>query len=166
MRSCKPRQARKGATVPRSPYVPRDHLSPSPSPGAGRRGPARPRTSPEGSPPLVYEALARKYRPRTFEELVGQQPIVRTLTNAIEAGRVHHAYVFSGVRGVGKTTVARIFAKALNCEKGPTPVPCLACPPCTAIAAGQGMDAIEMDAASRTGVDDVRDLIDTTRYAP
>src|SRR3989442_15006770 len=111
---------------------------------------------------VAYEALARKYRPRTFDELVGQKPIVRTLTNAIRAGRIHHAYVFSGVRGVGKTTVARIFAKALNCEKGPTPAPCLVCSPCVEITSGQSLDVIEMDAASRTGVDDVRDLIDTT----
>ena len=114
----------------------------------------------------AYEALARKYRPRTFDELIGQKPIVRTLVNTIKTGRIHHAYVFSGVRGVGKTTVARIFAKALNCEKGPTPTPCLVCSPCLEIAAGQDLDVIEMDAASRTGVDDVRDLIDTTRYAP
>jgi DNA polymerase-3 subunit gamma/tau len=115
---------------------------------------------------VSYEALARKYRPRTFEEVVGQEPIVRTLTNAIREKRIHHAYVFSGVRGVGKTTVARIFAKALNCEKGPTPTPCLVCDPCVEIAAGRDLDVTEMDAASRTGVDDVRDLIDTTRYAP
>jgi DNA polymerase-3 subunit gamma/tau len=115
---------------------------------------------------VAYEALARKYRPRTFEEVVGQEPIVRTLTNAIREKRIHHAYVFSGMRGVGKTTVARIFAKALNCEKGPTSTPCLVCDPCVEIAAGRDLDVIEMDAASRTGVDDVRDLIDTTRYAP
>ena len=115
---------------------------------------------------MTYEALARKYRPKTFEEVVGQDPIVRTLTNAIRERRIHHAHVFSGVRGVGKTTVARLFAKALNCEKGPTPTPCLVCDPCREIAAGRDLDVIEMDAASRTGVDDVRDLIDTTRYAP
>jgi len=115
---------------------------------------------------LAYEALARKYRPRTFEEVVGQEPIVKTLANALREKRIHHAYVFSGVRGVGKTTIARIFAKALNCEKGPTPTPCLKCDPCVEIAAGRDLDVIEMDAASRTGVDDVRDLIDTTRYAP
>jgi DNA polymerase-3 subunit gamma/tau len=115
---------------------------------------------------LAYEALARKYRPRTFEEVVGQEPIVKTLGNALREKRIHHAYVFSGVRGVGKTTIARIFAKALNCEKGPTPTPCLKCDPCLEIAAGRDLDVIEMDAASRTGVDDVRDLIDTTRYAP
>jgi DNA polymerase-3 subunit gamma/tau len=115
---------------------------------------------------LAYEALARKYRPRTFDEVVGQEPIVKTLGNALREKRIHHAYVFSGVRGVGKTTVARIFAKALNCERGPTPTPCLKCDPCLEIAAGRDLDVIEMDAASRTGVDDVRDLIDTTRYAP
>lgn len=115
---------------------------------------------------MAYEALARKYRPRTFDEVVGQDPIVRTLENALREKRIHHAYVFSGVRGVGKTTIARIFAKALNCEKGPTPTPCLKCDPCREIAAGRDLDVIEMDAASRTGVDDVRDLIDTTRYAP
>jgi DNA polymerase-3 subunit gamma/tau len=116
--------------------------------------------------PLAYEALARKYRPRTFEEVVGQGPIVKTLGNALREKRIHHAYVFSGVRGVGKTTVARIFAKALNCEKGPTPTPCLKCDPCVEIAAGRDLDVIEMDAASRTGVDDVRDLIDTTPLRP
>lgn len=115
---------------------------------------------------MAYEAIARKYRPRTFSEVVGQEPIVRTLTNALREKRIHHAYVFSGVRGVGKTTLARIFAKALNCVNGPTAEPCLTCDACTEIAAGRNLDVIEMDAASRTGVDDVRDLIDTTRYAP
>src|SRR4051812_45633355 len=111
--------------------------------GGGAETPPRPlralrraaaRRAPED--PLAYEALARKYRPRTFDEVVGQAPIVKTLGNALREKRIHHAYVFSGVRGVGKTTVARIFAKALNCEKGPTPTPCLKCYPCVEIAAG------------------------------
>src|SRR5213594_1322139 len=113
MRPCKPRQARKGATVPRKPHAPRDALSPTyPARRAGTDLRPVSVSSPGGAYRLSYEALARKYRPRTFDEVVGQGPIVRTLSNAIREGRIHHAYVFSGVRGVGKTTVARIFAKA------------------------------------------------------
>ncbi len=118
-----------------------------------------------------YQVLARKYRPSTFAGLIGQEAMVRTLTNAIEGGRLAHAFVLTGVRGVGKTTTARIIARALNCTgiegiDGPTPEPCGRCDNCRAIAEDRHMDVIEMDAASRTGVDDIRDLIDGVRYRP
>lgn len=117
-----------------------------------------------------YRVLARKYRPGTFSELIGQDALVRTLTNAIGSGRLAHAFIFTGVRGVGKTTTARILARALNCvDEGrttPTPDPCGRCEPCLAIAADRHVDVLEMDAASRTGVDDIRELIDGVRYAP
>jgi DNA polymerase-3 subunit gamma/tau len=118
-----------------------------------------------------YRVLARKYRPSTFAELVGQDALVRTLTNAIESGRLAHAYMLTGVRGVGKTTAARIIARALNCV-GPdgtgeiTAEPCGICEQCEAIAGDRHVDVIEMDAASRTGVDDIRELIDGVRYRP
>ena len=117
-----------------------------------------------------YRVLARKYRPQTFAELIGQEPMVRTLANAIERDRLAHAFLMTGVRGVGKTSTARLIAKALNCigpdgEGGPTISPCGECEPCTAIAAGRHMDVIEMDAASHTGVDDVREIIEAVRYA-
>ncbi len=115
---------------------------------------------------MDYVVLARKYRPQTFEEVVGQEGVTTTLRNAIASGRVAHAYLFSGPRGVGKTTTARILAKALNCEQGPTPAPCGTCRFCTAIASGDDMDVIEIDAASNTSVDDVRALRDNVRYAP
>ncbi len=103
-------------------------------------------------------ALYRKYRPQDLEEVVGQEPIVRTLRNAISAGQVRQAYLFAGPRGTGKTSLARILAKALNCEQGPTATPCKVCHPCRAIAAGSSLDVIEMDAASQRGIDDIREI--------
>ena len=119
----------------------------------------------------AYQVLARKYRPTTFSELIGQEAMVRTLANAIAAGRLAHAFVLTGVRGVGKTTTARIIARALNCigadgKGGPTAEPCGVCANCTAIAEDRHVDVMEMDAASRTGVDDIRELIDGVRYRP
>jgi len=115
---------------------------------------------------VSYQVLARKYRPQTFEEVVGQKPIVTTLQNAVANRRIHHAYLFSGLRGVGKTTVARLMAKSLNCVKGPTPVPCNACPSCLEIAETRSMDVLEIDGASNRGIDAVRELRETVRYAP
>jgi len=117
-----------------------------------------------------YRVLARKYRPRTFSELIGQEPMVRTLENAIKRDRIAHAFLMTGVRGVGKTSTARLIAKALNCvgpdgAGGPTIDPCGVCEPCRAIAEGRHIDVIEMDAASHTGVDDVREIIEASRYA-
>lgn len=111
-------------------------------------------------------ALARRYRPRTLSELIGQPALQRTLANAVQSGRQAHAYMFSGPRGTGKTSTARILARALNCEQGPTPEPCGTCAQCQAILADRHLDVIEMDAASRTGVDDVRQLIEGIPYAP
>ena len=118
----------------------------------------------------VYRVLARKYRPRIFSELIGQDAMVRTLANAIKRDRLAHAFLMTGVRGVGKTSTARLIAKALNCigpdgKGGPTIDPCGVCEPCRAIAEGRHIDVIEMDAASHTGVDDVREIIDASRYA-
>jgi len=115
---------------------------------------------------MSYLVLARKWRPQTFEDLVGQEHVSRTLGNAINQGRVAHAFLFTGVRGVGKTTSARILAKALNCVKGPTPTPCLECSPCKEIAAGVDVDVQEIDAASHTGVDDVRRIQESLPYRP
>jgi DNA polymerase-3 subunit gamma/tau len=115
---------------------------------------------------MSYLVLARKWRPRRFAELVGQEHVVRALTNALEANRVHHAFLFTGTRGVGKTTIARIFAKSLNCERGIGAEPCGECGACTDIDAGRFMDLLEIDAASNTGVDDVRELIDNAQYMP
>jgi DNA polymerase-3 subunit gamma/tau len=115
---------------------------------------------------MSHQVIARKFRPQTFAQLVGQQHVVRTLENAIRTGRVAHAYIFSGARGVGKTTSARILAKALNCVKGPTTEPCNECPACVDITAGNSMDVLEIDAASNRGIDQVRELREMVRYAP
>ena len=114
----------------------------------------------------AYLVLARKYRPQTFAEIVGQEHVTKTLANAIAAGRVHHAFLFAGARGVGKTTAARILAKALCCEKGPTATPCGVCEPCTEIRAGNSVDVVEIDGASNRGIEDVRTLRETVRYQP
>ncbi len=119
----------------------------------------------------AYQVLARKYRPQTFADLIGQEAMVRTLKNAFAADRIHHGFILTGVRGVGKTTTARIVAKGLNCEGkdgkgGPTTDPCGVCEPCRAIAEGRHVDVLEMDAASRTGVNDVRDIIEGVPYRP
>ena len=115
---------------------------------------------------MAYEVLARKWRPQQFGDVVGQEHVTRTLTNAIETDRVAHAYIFVGSRGTGKTTSARILAKALNCMEGPTPHPCDKCDACREIMAGNSLDVIEIDGASNNGVDQVRDLRDNARYSP
>jgi DNA polymerase-3 subunit gamma/tau len=137
------------------------------SPGLGLDLPEEPK-KPAGDG--GYRVLARKYRPQTFAELIGQDAMVQTLGNAIERGRIAHAFLLTGVRGVGKTSTARLVAKALNCigpdgQGGPTIDPCGICEPCRAIAEGRHIDVIEMDAASHTGVDDVREIIEAVRYA-
>ncbi len=113
---------------------------------------------------MSYQVLARKWRPMVFDEIIAQPHIVRTLKNALSAGKIHHAYLFAGPRGTGKTTTARILAKALNCENGPTAEPCGKCQQCKDIAAGSYLDVIEIDAASNTGVDDIRDLRESSHY--
>jgi DNA polymerase-3 subunit gamma/tau len=146
-------------------------LKPTPmddeSPGLGLDLPEQPQPPTRASP---YRVLARKYRPQTFAELIGQDAMVTTLANAIARGRIAHAFLLTGVRGVGKTSTARLIAKALNCvgpdgQGGPTITPCNVCEPCRAISEGRHIDVIEMDAASHTGVDDIREIIDAVRYA-
>jgi DNA polymerase-3 subunit gamma/tau len=129
--------------------------------------PEQPQKPASASP---YRVLARKYRPQTFSELIGQDAMVKTLANAIARGRIAHAFLLTGVRGVGKTSTARLIAKALNCigpdgQGGPTISPCNVCEPCRSIAEGRHIDVIEMDAASHTGIDDIREIIDAVRYA-
>jgi DNA polymerase-3 subunit gamma/tau len=148
--------------APAAPELTAEVAAPAPA-AAPAKAPAT-----EASQP--YRVLARKYRPQTFAELIGQEPMVQTLANAIARDRLAHAFLMTGVRGVGKTSTARLIAKALNCigpdgEGGPTIDPCGQCEPCTAIAEGRHIDVIEMDAASHTGVDDVREIIEAVRYA-
>src|SRR5215467_6770688 len=115
---------------------------------------------------MSYQALARKWRPKTFSELSGQEHVVQALSNALERGRLHHAYLLTGTRGVGKTTIARILAKSLNCAKGVTATPDGTCPACVDIDAGRFVDLLELDAASNTGIDNMREILDNARYAP
>ena len=116
---------------------------------------------------MTYQVLARKWRPKTFAELVGQEHVVTALTNALTRGRLHHAYLLTGTRGVGKTTIARILAKSLNCiTNGVTATPCGTCAACTDIDAGRFIDLLELDAASNTGIDNMREILDNARYAP
>ena len=115
---------------------------------------------------MSYQVLARKWRPRSFAEMAGQEHVLQALINALDNDRLHHAYLFTGTRGVGKTTIGRILSKCLNCETGISSVPCGQCSSCTEIAEGRFIDLIEVDAASRTGVDDMRDLLDNVQYAP
>jgi len=115
---------------------------------------------------MSYQVLARKWRPRSFDQLVGQEHVLRALINALDSNRIHHAFLFTGTRGVGKTTIARIFAKSLNCEKGISSTPCGQCATCVEIDEGHFVDLIEVDAASRTKVEDTRDLLDNVQYAP
>jgi len=115
---------------------------------------------------MSYQVLARKWRPKSFSEMAGQEHVLQALINALDNDRLHHAYLFTGTRGVGKTTIGRILSKCLNCEKGVSSVPCGECSSCTEIDAGRFIDLIEVDAASRTGVDDMRDLLDNVQYAP
>ncbi|WP_296989887.1 DNA polymerase III subunit gamma/tau, partial [Thalassospira sp. UBA1131] len=130
-----------------------------------------PVTTAEPESKSEYQVLARKYRPRSFDELIGHGPMVKTLSNALESGRLAHAFILTGVRGIGKTTTARIIARALNCigadgNGGATIEPCGVCEHCRAIAEDRHVDVLEMDAASRTGVDDIRELIEGVRYRP
>src|SRR5512134_627739 len=115
---------------------------------------------------MSYLVLARKWRPKTFDDLSGQEPITRILTNAVTQGKISHAYIFSGPRGVGKTSTARILAKALNCKEGPTANPCGVCDSCIGITEGSSVDVIEIDGASNNSVDDIRDLRERVKYAP
>src|SRR2546427_4338252 len=135
---------------------------------AATAGPCKCRGS--GSPliylPMSYQVLARKWRPRDFGGLVGQEHVVRALRHAIEQKRLHHAYLFAGTRGVGKTTLARILAKCLNCETGVTPQPCGKCAACLEIDAGRFVDLLEVDAATNTRVDEMRQLLETAQYVP
>ena len=145
-----------------------DSDAPSEEPGLGLDLPQQ--APPAASSASPYRVLARKYRPQTFAKLIGQDAMVQTLANAIERGRIAHAFLLTGVRGVGKTSTARLIAKALNCigpdgQGGPTITPCNVCEPCRAISEGRHIDVIEMDAASHTSVDDIREIIDAVRYA-
>jgi DNA polymerase-3 subunit gamma/tau len=115
---------------------------------------------------MSYQVLARKWRPKGFREMVGQEHVLRALVNALDNDRLHHAYLFTGTRGVGKTTIARILAKCLNCERGVTSEPCGTCSSCVEIAEGRCVDLLEVDAASRTKVEDTRELLENVQYAP
>ncbi|MBP7580679.1 MAG: DNA polymerase III subunit gamma/tau, partial [Vogesella sp.] len=115
---------------------------------------------------MTYQVLARKWRPKRFADLVGQEHVVRALSNALKESRLHHAYLLTGTRGVGKTTIARILAKSLNCETGTTAEPCGVCQACTQIDAGRFVDLLEIDAASNTGIDNIREVLENAQYTP
>ncbi|MXO74435.1 DNA polymerase III subunit gamma/tau [Altererythrobacter aerius] len=156
------------APAPGPAPAPADPAAPALAPSSPEPAEAARPSRPEASQP--YRVLARKYRPQTFSELIGQEPMVRTLANAIKRDRLAHAFLMTGVRGVGKTSTARLIAKALNCigpdgQGGPTIDPCGTCEPCRAIAEGRHIDVIEMDAASHTGINDIREIIEAVRYA-
>jgi DNA polymerase-3 subunit gamma/tau len=115
---------------------------------------------------MSYQVLARRWRPQTFEQMVGQEHVLRALVNALGSNRLHHAYLLTGTRGVGKTTLARLIAKCLNCEQGVSATPCGVCSACREIADGRFVDLLEVDAASRTKVEDTRELLENVLYAP
>ena len=120
----------------------------------------------EQQPLMSYQVLARRWRPQTLEQMVGQEHVLRALVNALERQRLHHAYLLTGTRGVGKTTLARLIAKCLNCEQGVSAKPCAECATCREIAEGRFVDLLEVDAASRTRVEDTRELLENVQYAP
>src|SRR5829696_8125488 len=134
-----------------------------------RKTPKAEQQAPADAPPPAadgYTVLARRYRPQNFSELIGQEPVARALGNTLKGNRVAHAYLFTGARGVGKTSTARILAKSLNCVHGPTPTPCGTCEICVSIASGEDVDVIEMDAASNRGIDEIRDIRGNVQYKP
>ncbi|HTK73616.1 MAG TPA: DNA polymerase III subunit gamma/tau, partial [Gemmataceae bacterium] len=134
---------------------------------AKRKAPAAANpVAPKSATPAEYTVVARRYRPQQFADLVGQEPVAQALENALKSGRIAHAYLFTGTRGVGKTTTARILAKALNCVNGPTPTPCDKCESCVAIAAGQDVDVLEIDGASNRGIDNIRELRQNVQFRP
>src|SRR5262245_32285825 len=125
-----------------------------------------PPTTPTPATPAEYTVVARRYRPQQFADLIGQEHVAAALVNALQSGRVAHAYLFTGARGVGKTSAARILAKALNCVEGPTPTPCDKCDSCKAVATGEDVDVVEIDGASNRGIDDARDIRHNVAYSP
>ena len=129
-------------------------------------GPRKPKKESQPSTSNDYTVLARRYRPQQFDDIIGQEPVARALVNALKSNRVAHAYLFTGARGVGKTSTARILAKALNCASGPTPTPCDHCDMCTSIATGEDVDVLEIDGASNRGIDEVREIRGNVQYRP